>query len=66
VKRLVASLLVLVPVSLFVTGCGGAPGTGKTDSGIPKEKMEQMMKDRAEEMQKAKGMKTQPSSAPEK
>ncbi len=62
-KRLARFLLVLLPMCLFAAGCGGsAVDKNPTDAGISKEKMEQMTKERLEDMQKAKMMmkKTQP------
>ena len=69
-RRLVVLLAVLVPVSLFIAGCGGSGGGGTGAKGPDptksKEAMEQFTKDRAADMQKAKsGMKT-PPQAPQK
>ena len=58
-KRLLVLVAVLVPLSLFITGCGGTGGSsGKTEK-TPEQK-EQIMKQMQEQtMKKAKMMEKQ-------
>jgi hypothetical protein len=60
-KRLLVLVAVLVPLSFFVTGCGGGGSSGKGGEPAAEEKQK-----RFEEMQKMKGnmMKGQGGKAP--
>jgi hypothetical protein len=59
-KRLLVLFAVLVPLSLFVTGCDGAGGSGKSGQPSAEDKQKRM----EETQQKMKAMKMATGQAP--
>jgi hypothetical protein len=58
-KRLLVLVAVLVPLSLFIAGCGGTGGSsGKTPAGTPTADQKQKL---MEQMMKTKGQITPPA-----
>jgi len=49
-KRLLVLFAVLVPLSLFIAGCGGTGGTGGSKGAPPKEAQEEMKSKMMEKM----------------
>jgi hypothetical protein len=54
-KRLLVLVAVLVPLSLFIAGCGGTGGSSGKSSGEPPKQVQEEMKGKMNEMMQKGG-----------